>query len=557
MNPDSERAWRTGHTPDRYRMREGNVMSAGTHSRIDTLFRPFDTLLSDPSNLFRHTWRSHWLGAGLVVSLAVITGLIIAVLMPRGPVSAGEALTLMAVGTAIGLIAGFTMRSGWAMLLTPVALLIAFELGRVGTDGPLVDGIRLDGTWGIAALVLGRGFFVLIGISPMLVGASIGTSLARYLSGTSEQPATRFATIRYYARRTVLALTIAGLVILTLAIARPATTPAILGPDGEQVPGSIATLETVELGGAEQAIMLRGHSIDNPILLSLAGGPGGTDLAYTRVLLDEIEKDFVVVSWDQRGVAKSYGALDPVTTMTPEQAVSDTIELTNYLRQRFDEDKIYLMGESWGSILGIMTVQEQSDLFHAYIGTGQMVSPKETDQRLFQDMLDYATATGDSSLYETMVAFGEPPYEDIYAYAHVMGYYDALQPFTPLPEPAAKVEEAGVGMMGMMASEYSLMDKVNLFRGLIDTFNVMYPQLQEVDFRVDASQLEVPVYLIHGKYELDARGDLVPGYFEQLQAPRKLLVEFEHGSHSPAFDDPESFRTLLTETILPETYSAE
>jgi proline iminopeptidase len=153
-----------------------------------------------------------------------------------------------------------------------------------------------------------------------------------------------------------------------------------------------------------------------------------------------------------------------------------------------------------------------------------------------------------------MMSFGEPPYEDLFAYAFVMGYYETLEPFTPLPETARKVEDAGIGMLGIMASEYSLMDKLNVARGLIDTFSVMYPQLQEIDFREDAAQLEIPVYLIHGKYELNARGSLVLDYFDQLQAPRKMLIEFEHGSHAPAFDDPERFHELLVETILPETY---
>jgi proline iminopeptidase len=532
-------------------------MAASTPSKGDRPSSSTGTTTLLLSDLFQNMWNSRWIGAALSTVLAAVTGLLVSAATPRGPVSAEEAIVIMVVGIAIGLVAGFVMRTGWAMLIAPVSFLIAFELGRLGTDGPLVDGIRFDGTWGIAALMLGRGVFAIVGVIPMMVGASIGTTLARYRSGQSERPATRMATVRYYARKTALALAISGLVLLALAFTRPASTPPILGANGEVLPGSIATLETIELGGSEQTIMLRGQNIENPVLLSLAGGPGGSDLAYNRVLLDEIERDFVVVSWDQRGVAKSYGALEPVTQLTPEQAVADTIELTNYLRERFDEDKIYIIGESWGSILGIMAVQERPDLFHAYIGSGQMVSPRETDQRLFQEMLDYATITGNSSLHETMLGYGEPPYDDIYAYALVMGYYDRLQPFTPLPEVAAKVDAADIGMAGMMASEYSVMDKINIFRGLIDTFARMYPQLQDIDFRQDASHLEVPIYLIHGKYELDARGALVLEYFEQLQAPHKMLIEFEHGSHAPAFDDPERFRALLTDTILPETYGTE
>ena len=94
--------------------------------------------------------------------------------------------------------------------------------------------------------------------------------------------------------------------------------------------------------------------------------------------------------WDQRGSGKSYAALDPTSTYTLERWSADTIALTDYLRDRFAEEKIYLLGESWGSTLGVLAVQERPDLFHAYIGSGQMVSQRETDRIIWRDLLAYA-----------------------------------------------------------------------------------------------------------------------------------------------------------------------
>ena len=118
----------------------------------------------------------------------------------------------------------------------------------------------------------------------------------------------------------------------------------------------------VRLGGHDQWISIRAADPDKPVMLWLAGGPGQSDLAFARTFFDGLARDFVVVDWDQRGAGKSYPALDPVATWTLPQAVSDTIELTNYLRERFDEEKIYLGGVSWGSTLGVLAVQEQPDL---------------------------------------------------------------------------------------------------------------------------------------------------------------------------------------------------
>jgi len=236
--------------------------------------------------------------------------------------------------------------------------------------------------------------------------------------------------------------------------------------------------------------------------------------------------------------------------------VADTIELTNYLRDRFDEEKIYLMGESWGTTLGVLAVQQRPDLYHAWIGSGQMVSQRETDRQLYRDVLNLAARTGNSDLIRQMSAFGEPPYADTpYPNAVVMGYYDALgQPYTPPQDYIDRGTAANVGPWGVLGSEYNLVDKANVFRGLIDMFTLMYPQLQEIDFRQDVPRLDVPVYLLDGAAELAARRDLTLEWYDQLEAPVKRLYTFDNAGHSVAFEQFSALHRILTETVLPETY---
>ena len=140
----------------------------------------------------------------------------------------------------------------------------------------------------------------------------------------------------------------AFLVLLASAIILPASTPAIAGTDGKPLPGSIAEVTTVSINGQEQGLLMRGHSTDNPVLLYLAGGPGQSDLAFPRALFTELEQNFTVVCWDQPGEGKSYAGFEPSSKLTFDRAIADTIEVTNYLRDRFNQDKIYLMGESYG-----------------------------------------------------------------------------------------------------------------------------------------------------------------------------------------------------------------
>ncbi|NJO81600.1 MAG: alpha/beta hydrolase [Blastochloris sp.] len=298
--------------------------------------------------------------------------------------------------------------------------------------------------------------------------------------------------------------------------------------------------------------MIRTHSADLPVLLYLSGGPGQSDLAFSRVLLADLTEDFVVVGWDQRGTGKSYAAIEATADLTLEQAVADTIELTDYLRQRFDEEKIYLMGESWGTTLGVLAVQQRPDLYYAWIGSGQMVSQRETDRRLYHDVLALADRIGDTALREQMLAFGEPPYADVpYPNAIVMSNYGRLgMPYTPPQDYIERGTAANLGPYGIFGSEYNLVEKVNVLRGLIDMFAIMYPQLQDIDFRQDVPRLDVPVYLLDGTAELAARRDLTLEWYTQLDAPIKRIYTFENAGHSVLFEQFTALHTILTETVL-------
>ncbi len=498
-------------------------------------------------------WQQRWLSAGFSVVLAALSGWLVAQVMPHGPATATQALMVMLAGLAVGLVAGLVMRSYWALLLAPLAYIAAVEAARLEAVGPTVDAIRLDETYGILALILGRGFHGLVGLLPMLVGAGAGVKLARLWSGKTAQPARSTGAV---GRWLPLALAAAALLALAVLIAWPASTPPILDADGKPLPGSVAEVTTLPIGGKEQGVMIRGRSVENPVLLYLAGGPGQSSLPHPRVIFQALEEDFIIVGWDQRGTGKSYAALDPTSALTPDQAVADTIELTNYLRERFDEEKIYLLGESWGTILGVLAVQQRPDLYHAFIGSGQMVNVAETDRRIYYNLLTYAGQAGDAALSETMLAYDEPPYADIpFANAYVMGQYERLyQPYTPPASYIERGESASIGPFGILGSEYNLVEKVNVLRGLIDMFTVMYPQIQGIDFRRDATKLDVPIYMLDGQAELAARRDLALEWFELLDAPIKRMFTFENAAHAVAFEQFEAFHQILKDTILPETY---
>jgi len=479
--------------------------------------------------------RPVWARFVLATGVAAAAGLIVGFLLPRGPITAAQAIALMLVGLAVGVVAGFVAHSRWAMLFAPLGFLIAFEIGRRGlASGPSVDTVRLDTFYGVLALVLGHIVLVVGGVLSILVGTW------------------------FYRWPRLATLGALSLGVLAVVAAQPASTPPILGTDGKPLAGSIASLERVQLGGHEQWIMLRGHDTSKPVLLYLSGGPGQSDLPFARVLFQNLESDFILVGWDQRGTGKSYPALEPTATLTLDRAISDTIELTDYLRARFDEPKIYVIGESWGSTLGVLAAQRRPDLYYAVIGSGQMVSQRETDRRLYYDILALAERTNDADLTRTMQRLGEPPYGDVFASGFVMQKYDYLYKPYELPQSLLDLGATAAwetGPWGVLGREYSLVEKVSVMRGLMDMFAVMYPQLQGIDFRRDVPTLQVPYYMLDGAAELTARRDLALEWYAQLEAPRKQMFTFENAAHSVAQEQFVAFRQILLETIVPETYS--
>jgi len=484
--------------------------------------------------------------AAVVGVVCAVAGWLTALGMPRGPQRPGDVVAAMLAGAAVGLFAGWVLRSRWAMLLGPVAYAAAFEVARVGVPGPSVDRPRLTVTVGVIVFILGRLFHGLIALMPMVLGAAYGAALAGRRRSTAH-PGRRFWRD---ARRGVAALTALFLVTLAVLLTRPGSTTPIVGADGTPLPGSVAELTRVTLGGHEQTVLIRGRSDDAPVLLYLAGGPGQSDLGYTRAYMPTMEDHFIFAVWDQRGSGTSYAALDPAGTWTLDRAVSDTIQLTDYLRQRFDENKVYLFGNSWGSTLGVLAAQRRPDIYHAYIGAGQMVSQRESDRIIYRDMLDYAARVGDKALVEKLRGWGEPPYRDLYAYANQIEYYDKIGPY---PKTSWFTSHGPPGLDGNGAIEYGPLDKVNKLKALFDMASVMYPQLQDVDFRRDVPTLNVPVYLVQGAHELRGRQEPARQWFDALTAPHKEWITFEQSGHIPQFEEFARFQQLIIGTVVPQT----
>ena len=163
----------------------------------------------------------------------------------------------------------------------------------------------------------------------------------------------------------VLLLIVGTSVLFAISPGRP---DPLRDAGGGIIPGSISERVTVEIGGIPQSMIIQSVDPANPVLLFLHGGPGMTEFFMELDYPTGLERHFTMVWWEQRGAGMSFSSDIPPETMTMDQMISDTIEVADYLRDRFEQERILLLGHSWGSYLGIQVAAAAPDRFLAYAG---------------------------------------------------------------------------------------------------------------------------------------------------------------------------------------------
>ena len=202
-----------------------------------------------------------------------------------------------------------------------------------------------------------------------------------------------------------------------------------------------------------------------------------------------------------------------------------------------------------------MLVQRYPELFHAFAGTGQMVAFLENDLMCYDFALNWARERGDAAKVEKLTQQGPPPY-----YGRGMSWKEAaflMDTFNAMNANPAIADNGANTFRDLAAPEYGLYDKVSWFRGVLETLDVVYPQLWEVDFRKQATKLDVPVYFLIGRHDINAPTVLTEQYFALLDAPHKEIVWFEHSGHTPWVAESDRFVQVMVETVLAGTRHRE
>lgn len=334
-----------------------------------------------------------------------------------------------------------------------------------------------------------------------------------------------------------------------LLISSPGKPLPFLDSNGNPLEGSISEKVHININGIEQGMFLKGKDKTKPVLLFISGGPGMPEYAVSRKYPIVLEANFVVCWWEQRGAGLSYKADIPLETMTFDQLICDTIEVTNYLRKRFGQEKIYLMAHSGGTFIGIQAAAKAPELYKAYIGMAQITNQFESEKLAYKYMIDQFGRRGDSNMVQRIEKY---PITDI----NTPSYYTMRDaPMHKLgigTTHKMKSVVSGVFLPVMLNKEYTLREKINIWRG--KAFNTktanLWCKLVTTDLTRKVQKLNIPVYFFHGIYDYTVSYTLAKAYVEQLQAPLKGFYTFENSAHSPLFEEPERMHHIFQKDVL-------
>jgi proline iminopeptidase len=337
---------------------------------------------------------------------------------------------------------------------------------------------------------------------------------------------------------------ISFLFIVTWLLISCASTPLIQTSNGSE---TIARMEKVLLGGYPQWVLMRSHDINNPVLLILHGGPGASETGMFRKFNHELEKHFTVAYWDQRGAGKSYSKNLDLNTLTLRQLISDTRELTGYLKKRFQKEKIFLLGHSWGSRLGLYAIHERPQDFYAFVGVGQDLASEAGDSISYAFTLKRARELGNKKAIKELEASGPPPYEFMHG---------VRQKHWLLKVGGERYDRKNYldWIFAIWFSrEYTFGDLFRWSKGSATTAGRMLsdPSFTPFDVRKEIISVEVPVFFISGAWDYNTPWPLVKQYSDSLNAPYKEFILFEKSAHSPPFEQPLKFNSLIIEKLLP------
>ena len=314
----------------------------------------------------------------------------------------------------------------------------------------------------------------------------------------------------------------------------------------------VESAQAIAVNGTQQWISVRGKDLRNPILLVLHGGPGSPEMPDDWTFQTPWEDFFTVVEWDQRGAGKTYALNDPKTiapTMTLPQMVSDTEVVIEYLRRTYGKQKIFLLGHSWGSVLGLEVAQQHPEWLYAYVGVGQLINMQRNEQEGYDFALSEARAHGNAEAVKELEGIAPYPgdlatmsFDKIGQQRKWLMYYGGLA--------WGRRDFKWDADAWELSPDYSEKDLDAVDDGSAFSITHLMKTLFAVNFE-DRITFECPIVLFVGRHDYSTSHTLAESWFRRVKAPEKELISFDDASHMIMQEEPGRFLDHLVHDVRP------
>lgn len=320
---------------------------------------------------------------------------------------------------------------------------------------------------------------------------------------------------------------------------------AILTPNG------IEQMEKVRIGGIDQWVSIRGMDRQNPVLIVFHGGPGYVMMAQSWWFGRGWEDYFTVVHWDQRASGKTHLLTDPEAvkpTLTVDQALADAEEMIAWVRATLDKEKVFVLGHSGGSWLGLHIAQRRPEWLHGYIGVGQVVNTYEGERRGWQFAMEAARRDGNSKAVGELESIAPYPtpgelikIEDLYTQRRWVAHYGGTM--------AYRRDNTADSALARLSPDYTDEESRRVWEGNSLATPILISEMLARDPNI--SELEVPIILLSGRHDTNVNSDVAAEWLAALEAPEKHIVWFEHSAHMPMTEEPGKFLVSLVQYARP------
>lgn len=310
----------------------------------------------------------------------------------------------------------------------------------------------------------------------------------------------------------------------------------------------------VPINGANQYLLIRGNNIENPVILYLHGGPGIPYSSLLYEMIDELKDDFTFVAWDQRGMGRTYYENkkdNPENNIiTKDLAIEDVDYVVDYLRNRFQKEKIILIGHSYGSLLGVTYINNHPEKIEHYIGIAQSVNYREAINCSYRDARELLEDSPkkqeklDNEYYE--IVGTDDTKRSIKFHSSTNDFFEKnMNDF---------MEESKVSLV-FHSPDFNFTD-LKWFTGLLDVdrhierTQELMTWLGDADLMKENKNFPMPVSFISGEYDQTCPIELIEKYIAEINAPSKNLIIIPYVGHSPQLSDPISVAKAIKSELL-------